>query len=394
MNLALLTSEIQQFINDHLKTDPTKLLLKYKAISGIPFTEIIEQIQAKARCEKKLPTWFSTENIYFPNKLNIEQTSSEQTAFYKATLLQGSSLIDLTGGFGVDCYAFAEKFQKVTHCEISQQLSEIVTHNYGVLKVDNIQTVHNDGISYLQESSQKYDCIYIDPSRRNDAKGKVFLLEDCLPDVVSHQELLYSHADTILIKTSPLLDITNGLRALKHVKEIHVVAVQNEVKELLWLLDTNNNPEEVAIKTVNLTNTETLSYNFLLSEEKHQHVQYGLPKKYLYEPNAAIMKAGGFSSVAYSFKLEKLHPHSHLYTSNTLIDFPGRRFEIQKIVPFNKKIFKKELNLSKANITTRNFPVSVAAIRKKLTLSDGGVDFLFATTLLSENKVLLHCLKV
>lgn len=394
MNLALLTSEIQQFINDHLKTDPTKLLLKHKAISGIPFAEIIEQIQAKVRCEKKLPSWFSTENIYFPNKLNIEQTSSEQTASYKATLLQGSSLIDLTGGFGVDCYAFAKKFQKVTHCEISQQLSEIVTHNYNVLKVDNIETVHSDGISYLQESSHKYDCIYIDPSRRNDIKGKVFLLEDCLPDVVSHQELLRTHANTVLIKTSPLLDITNGLRALKQVKEIHVIAVQNEVKELLWLIDTNRNTEEVAIKTVNLTNKETQSYNFQLSEEKHQQVQYGLPKKYLYEPNAAIMKAGGFSSIANSFQLEKLHPHSHLYTSDMRIDFPGRRFEIQKIVPFNKKIFKKELNLSNANVTTRNFPVSVAAIRKKLTLADGGTNFLFATTLLSENKVILHCLKV
>ncbi|MFK7750398.1 MAG: RsmD family RNA methyltransferase [Kordia sp.] len=394
MNLALLQPKIQQFINDHLKADPTKLLLKHKEVSGIPFAEIIEQIQAKIRCEKKLPAWFATENIYFPNKLNIEQTSSEQTANYKATLLQGNSLIDLTGGFGVDCYAFSKQFQKVTHCEISSQLSEIVTYNYNILGIDTIETINTDGIEYLKETSQKYDCIYIDPSRRNDIKGKVFLLEDCLPDVVSHQELLYTKANTILIKTSPLLDITNGLRALKHVKEIHVVAVQNEVKELLWLIDTKSNTENISIKTINLTNKAQMFFNFQLSEEKQLTINYGEPKKYVYEPNAAIMKAGGFSSIAKAFQLEKLHPHSHLYTSDTLIDFPGRRFQIQKIIPFNKKVFKKELNLSKANITTRNFPVSVATIRKKLTLADGGSDFLFATTLLSENKAILHCLKV
>ncbi|WP_298513260.1 RsmD family RNA methyltransferase [uncultured Kordia sp.] len=393
MNLALLQSEIQQFINDHLKDDPTKLLLKHKEVLAIPFAEIMEQIQAKVRCEKKLPTWFSSEQIYYPNKLNIEQTSSEQTANYKASLVTGNSLIDLTGGFGVDCYAFSKHFPEVTHCEISQKLSEIVTHNYKILEVNNIQTVAEDGIAYLQQTSQTYDCIYIDPSRRNDVKGKVFLLEDCLPDVVTHQELLAKHATTILIKTSPLLDITNGLRVLNNVKEIHVVAVQNEVKELLWLIDTKQQTTQVSIKTVNLTHKEDEFFNFQLSDEKHQEVQYGLPKKYLYEPNAAIMKAGGFISIANSFQLEKLHPHSHLYTSDSLIDFPGRRFEIQKIVPFNKKIFKKELHLSKANITTRNFPVSVATIRKKLTVADGGTDFLFATTLLSENKVLLHCLK-
>lgn len=394
MNLAVLQPEIQQFINDHLKDDPAKLLLKHKEVSGVAFTEIITQIQAKARCEKKLPTWFSAENIYYPNKLNIEQTSSEPTANYKATLLEGNSLIDLTGGFGVDCYSFSKKFSQVTHCEISEELSKIVTHNYKKLKVANIQTVAEDGIAYLQQTSQIYDCIYVDPSRRNDVKGKVFLLEDCLPDVVTLQELLAKHAKTILIKTSPLLDITNGLRALKNVKEIHVVAVQNEVKELLWLIDTNHETQTVVIKTVNLTHTKTESFNFLLEEEKHQQIQYGLPKKYLYEPNAAIMKAGGFLSIAKAFQLEKLHPHSHLYTSDVLIDFPGRRFEIQKIVPFNKKIFKKEVHISKANITTRNFPVSVASIRKKLTIADGGTDFLFATTLSSENKALFHCLKI
>jgi len=393
LNLALLKPEIQQFINEHLHDDSTKLLLKYKEIEGVPFAEILEQIEAKAKCEKKLPTWFQASNCYFPTKLNIEQTSSEETAKYKASLLQGTSLIDLTGGFGVDCYAFSKKFEEVTHCEISTELSEIVAHNYKILKVSNIKTIAEDGINYLQNTQQTYDCIYLDPSRRNDVKGKVFLLEDCLPDVISHQNLLFQHATTILIKTAPLLDITNGLRSLKHVKEVHVVAVQNEVKELLWLLDKNTISTDILIKTINLKKENSEIFNFLLSEEKNLSTDFGLPKKYLYEPNAAILKAGGFLSVATTFGLEKLHQHSHLYTSDEWIEFPGRRFEVLKILPYTKKIIKKELNLAKANITTRNFPESVATIRKKLAISDGGKDFLFLTTAFTGKKMVIYCQK-
>ncbi|WP_298419880.1 RsmD family RNA methyltransferase [uncultured Kordia sp.] len=393
MNPALLSPEIQQFIHEHLHDDLAKLLLKYKEVEGIPFAEIIEQIEAKIRCYKKLPTWFSCKNIYFPNKLNIEQTSSEQTATYKASLIKGSSMIDLTGGFGVDCYAFSKQFQKVTHCEIAEKLSSIVAHNYKVLGIKNITTVNEDGISFLQNNQQTYDWIYIDPSRRNDLKGKVFLLEDCLPDVVTHKETLFKFADNILIKTSPLLDITNGLRALENVKEVHVVAVNNEVKELLWVLDKNLKTENICVKTVNLKKQEIETFDFYLSEEKEQTIDFSLPKKYLYEPNAAILKAGGFLSIASKYKIEKLQQHSHLYTSNELISFPGRRFSIEKVLPYTKKIIKKELNLKKANVTTRNFPESVATIRKKLTLADGGTDFLFLTTVFTGKKAVIHCKK-
>lgn len=393
MNLALLKPEIQLFITEHLHDDSIKLLLKYTEIEGIPFAEIMEQIEAKARCEKKLPTWFQASNCYFPTKLNIEQTSSEETANYKASVLQGTSLIDLTGGFGVDCYAFSKQFKEVTHCEISPELSEIVAHNYKILEVSNIKTIAGDGMVYLQNTEQTFDCIYMDPSRRNDVKGKVFLLEDCLPDVISHQNLLFQYATTILIKTSPLLDITNGLRALKHVKEVHVVAVHNEVKELLWLLTKEKATEEVGIKTINLKKETAETFDFLLSEEKKLSATFGLPMKYLYEPNAAILKAGGFLSIATAFTLKKLHQHSHLYTSDELIEFPGRRFEVLKMLPYTKKIIKKELNLSKANITTRNFPESVDTIRKKLAISDGGTDFLFLTTVFTGKKMAIYCKK-
>lgn len=394
MNEAILTPEIQQFIEEHLYDNPTKLLLKYKELNGIVFTEILEQIEAKVRCKKKLPTWFSTKNIYYPNKLNIEQTSSEKTAAYKASLVQGTQFIDITGGFGVDCLAFSKHFDHVTHCEISLQLSQIAAHNYKVLGVSNIKTVHSDGIEYIQKNKQTYDCLYVDPSRRNEAKGKVFLLEDCLPDVVTYQNLLLEKATTLLIKTSPLLDITNGLRALSNVNEVHVVALQNEVKELIWVVNKNKQTTDVRIQTVNLIHDKQEEFSFHFSEESNTEVTYNFPQQYLYEPNAAIMKAGGFSSVAKKYSLKKLHQHSHLYTSQTLISFPGRRFEIVKILPYSKKVIKKELGISKANITTRNFPESVATIRKKLSIADGSDNFLFFTTLHTNQKVVIYCKKV
>lgn len=393
MNLDLLQPNIQQFIQEHVKDDVTKLLLKYKEIDGIPFREISSQIEAKSKCVKKLPTWYDTPNIYYPKKINIEQTSSEETARYKASLINGDTLIDLTGGFGIDCYYFSKQFKKVTHCEISQELSTIVSHNYKTLNINTVETIVGDGIVHLTESKQLFDWIYVDPSRRNDAKGKVFLLEDCLPDIIAHQNVLFEHTDHIMIKTSPLLDITNGIRSLKHVKEIHVVAVQNEVKELLWILDKNYNDQDVQIKTVNLKKEQKEVFNFSLSEEKTTESNYGLPKKYIFEPNSAILKAGGFSSISNMLSIEKLHQHSHLYTSDELLMFPGRSFEVLKIISYSKKIFKKELNLKKANITTRNFPESVATIRKKLNIKDGSTDYLLFTTLKNDQKVIIYCKK-
>ena len=225
MNTAILHSEIQAFINKNLNADITSLLLKGTNFEGIETSEIIEQIEAKKRSQKKLQSWFNGENIYFPNKLNIEQTSSEITAKHKADLMQGDRIIDLTGGFGVDCFYFSKRFKQVTHCEINRKLSEIVNHNYKQLEVENIETRLVNGIDYLKNIDTNFDWIYIDPSRRHDSKGKVFFLNDCLPNVPEHLDLLFKRSKNILIKTSPLLDFSVGIGELKHVKTIHVIAV-------------------------------------------------------------------------------------------------------------------------------------------------------------------------
>lgn len=387
MNPSILNTEIQEFINENLQADVSKLLLKGTAFDAVETKDIIEQIEAKKRSEKKLPTWFNTTNIYYPNKLNIEQTSSEITANYKSNLIKGESIIDVTGGFGVDCFYFSKHFKSVVHCEINDQLSEIVNHNYTQLHARNISTQNVNGITYLKTSKKTFDWIFIDPSRRHDSKGKVFFLNDCLPNIPEHLDLLFGHSKNILIKTSPLLDISVGINELRHVKTIHVVAVNNEVKELLWILERGYS-DTISIETVNIKKNKNAHFSFLLEEEKHAPSNYHKPLTYLYEPNAAILKSGGFHSISHQLKLFKLHQHSHLYTSQQLVDFPGRCFKIEKLLSFNKKALKKEA-IKKANITTRNFPETVQQIRKKFSIKDGGNLYLFFTTDIDGNKIVI-----
>lgn len=392
MNTNILHTKIQEFINTNLDANIASLLLKGIAFDSVEAKEVIEQLEAKKRCKTKLQTWFSTEEIYYPNKLNIEQTSSETTAKYKASLVQGNTIIDLTGGFGVDCFYFSKHFKQVTHCEINEQLSQIVTHNYKQLQATNITTIAQDGLEYLKATDATFDWIYIDPSRRHDSKGKVFFLKDCLPNVPAHLELLFNKANNVLIKTSPLLDISIGLKELQHVKSIHIVAVNNEVKELLWTLKKDYT-KPVTIKTCNLKKNTTETFAFQLQEESTATSNYSTPLAYLYEPNAAIMKSGAFHTIANQLHVFKLHQHSHLYTKDNLIDFPGRAFKIEKIMPYNKKLLKKE-GYAKANIATRNFPESVEQIRKKHKIKDGGDIYLFFTTDLENNKIVIQTKKV
>ena len=392
MNKNILTSEIQDFISQNLRTDLISILLKPLNFKGVTNKEIAEQIEAKIKCKDKLPTWFGTPNIYYPNKLNIEQTSSETTAQYKAGLLSGKSLLDMTGGFGVDSYYFSRSMEQVHHCEMNRNLSEIAEYNYKVLGRTNIHTHADDGIDSLKNSEVAFDWVFIDPSRRHDAKGKVFLLSDCLPNVPNNLDAILGRAKKIMIKTSPLLDISAGLKELDFVKEIHIIAIKNEVKEILWILEQACE-NEVLIKTVNLLGQETERFNFMLQEEKLALSNFSEPQEYLYEPNSAILKSGAFKTVGNKFNLYKLHDHSHLYTNSKLLAFPGRTFEIVKTIPFNKKEIKK-LNLNKANITVRNFPMTVAQIRKKFKIKDGGEAYLFFTTNPEGEKIVVHCNKI
>ncbi|SDE75415.1 hypothetical protein SAMN05421636_107128 [Pricia antarctica] len=372
-------------------TDIMSVLLKKPIFEGISNQELAQQLEARKKCEKKLPVWFGTPKIYYPAKLNIEQTSSEITARYKAGIVTGKSLLDATGGFGVDSYYFSQKIERVFHCEIDKNLSQIAAHNFRVLGAENSKTIPTDGMEFLKDAETRFDWIYLDPSRRNDSKGKVFRLSDCLPNVLDDLELLFTKSDNILLKTSPLLDFSIGIAELKNVQEIHVIAVNNEVKELLWLL-RKGYVSEIAVKTINLSKTGKETFQFRLHEEKNASPTYSLPLSYVYVPNAAILKSGAFRMVGNRYGLYKLHVHTHLYTSDTLVDFPGRRFRLDMAFPYSKRNLKR-LGLDKANISTRNFSESVAEIRKKFKIADGGDRYLFFVTDKNEVRTVLYCTK-
>ena len=353
-------------------------------------SELLTQIESKQKSKDKLPTWYATDNILFPKKLSIEQTSSEECAKYKASLVQGDSLIDLTGGFGIDCYYFAKQVKAVQHCEMQEDLSAIVAHNYAALGVDNITCHCGDSLVYLKENNKQWDYIYVDPARRNSAKEKVFFLSDCTPNVPEHLSDLFTHTNTILIKTSPLLDIHAGISELNHVKAVHIVALNNDVKELLWILEKGYEGE-IALVAVNLTKDEPQLFHTSLTDQAV--ASFHAPQQYLYEPNSAILKTGKFDAVSQQYKINKLHPHSQLYTSEELVNFPGRSFKIQEVIPFNKQNAKTHLSNIKANVTVRNFPLKVEEIRKKWKIKDGGDSYIFFTTNLKNEKIIIICYK-
>jgi len=387
INKNLLNTEVQNFIKN-FEGEVSKLAFAGSPFQNVTVQELMQQIESRKKAEKKLPTWFQNQDILFPPKLNLEQTSSEVTAKYKASLVKGVTIADITGGFGIDCFFFAEKFSTVSHFEINAPLSEITNHNFEVFGKKNITCYSEDGLNEVLKSN--YSVIYADPSRRHKSKGKVFFLKDCAPNIPENSSELLKHCEVFLLKTSPMLDISIGLSELKHVTEIHIVAIENEVKELLWLLKKGAN-KTLKIKTINFTKSGAEKFNYNWGETFK--ATYSLPQHYLYEPNTAILKSGAFDLVSEKLKLNKLHKNTHLYTSDGMLHFPGRCFSIEKVIPYTKTEMRSALTFKKANITTRNFPESVAIIRKKWKIADGGNVYLFFVTDLEDKKVMLVCLK-
>ena len=391
MNSEIVTDEVQQYITDKLGTDVHKILLSKPRFTEVSSKELVEQIESKTKAKAKLPSWFSTKNIYYPNKLNLSQTSSEVTAQYKASLINGKSIVDITGGFGVDAYAFSQKFEQVTHVEKNSSLSNIAQHNFEQMGATNINCIASKGLEFLKASTTTFNWLYIDPSRRDKNNKKVYYLADCEPNIVNQASFLFTKANNVLVKTGPLLDLKIGLTELSNVKEIHIVAINNDVKEVLWLMEKGYNQEPI-IKTINFKNSIKQEFSFKPSDEENAISNFSKPQNYLYEPNAAILKSGSFQFIGAFFKLNKLHPNSHLFISTELIKFPGRVFKIENIYEYSKKSFKKS-GIKKANITTRNFPDSVSEIRRKLGLKDGGENYVFATTDLNGKLMLISCFR-
>ncbi len=390
----MLREDVQTFITQHLNTRATDIVLKGSPFPDITVQELVQQIVSRKKAEKKLPTWFANPHIYYPEKVSIEQTSSEKTALYKSRIPSGAqTLIDITGGLGIDAFYFSKTVKYITHCEVNQELSKMAAYNFEQLNAQNIQCIPGDGLAYLKKSKRTFDWIYADPSRRGSQNERIFLLGDCIPDIPRNLKFLFECAHRILIKTSPLLDIQAGINELENVSAIHVVAVQNEVKELIWVLKKNEQgtPE---IHTVNLKANESQVFSFSLPEEKDSKAVFGSVEKYIYEPNAAILKAGAFKYVGHIYQVKKLHPDSHYYTSAVLKAFPGRVFEVTDVLPFRKKELKKRLHKKKVNLAARNFPLSVPQLKKEFKTEDGGTDYVFFTTGLQNVKIAVFAKKL
>ena len=381
----------KQFIRENLNADVPTLALK-KAPVGTDVSLALRQIAARQLLQKKVPQWADNEELLFPAHLSIEQCSSEAAARYKASLLQGGSFADLTGGLGIDSYYLSQRFQQADYVEQQAELCDLARHNFAVLHAD-INVWNETAETYLKHCGQK-DCVFVDPARRDAQGRKTVSIADCTPDVAALQEVLLEKAATVMVKLSPMLDISQALEELRHVKEVHVVAVANECKELDFILERGYQGEPQMV-CVNLL-TGQPEVRFTLEEERDCLCKMadGV-SSYLYEPHPALMKAGCFKLLAERFGVCKLHKNSNLYTSDRLIsDFPGRIFEVEGWAHYNKKLKQARLaDVDKASIAVRNFPLSVAELRKALKIGDGDEVYLFATTLRGENKVSIRTKK-
>ena len=390
-----LSPETLRFIEENARADVRSLALQAKKYPQVDMAMAVVQIAGRQIAEAKVPSWHQVEGLLYPKHLSMEQCSSEATAIYKAGLVEGETFADLTGGFGIDCSFLSRKFKQADYVERQSELCELAKHNFPLLGL-SIGVHNEDGVEYLKQM-QPVDCLFLDPARRDGHGGKTVAISDCEPDVSALEDLLVEKAQTVMIKLSPMLDLSLALKALRFVKEVHIVSVNNECKELLLILQKLKSASEIIIHCEQITGTgEHQHYTFTQEQERTSDCPLATEVgAYLYEPNASILKAGAYRSLTQTYGVKKLHTSSHLYTSSHLVeDFPGRRFRVEAVSGFGKKELKDFLQgLEKANLTIRNFPSSVAELRKRLKLKEGGEDYLFATTLVDESKVLIKCKK-
>lgn len=379
----LLSDDVQSFIKDHYSTDPQQLLLKHRSISGLPASVVVDQLIGRRKAEEKLTTWYLESNIIYPPTLNIEQASSEKAASIKAEFLQNTigdlsqmTLLDLTGGMGVDSYFFSKVLKTIHFVEPNSELLEISRHNLNALGASNIHYYNTSAETFLDSLPiNSFDVIFIDPSRRIAGNKKVFSLTECEPNVVALQREIWKHGLHFLIKTSPLLDIQVGLNELNFVRDVVITSIQNECKELLFYCEQDFR-SEANVTAINV-NGKDANFSFLMSAERSAENDFSDPLKYLYEPNASLLKGGAFKILGVAFDFPKLHPNTHLFTSPSFNDkFPGRVFEIESIAKPDPKKLMEYFEDGKANIFTRNYPLSVNDIRKKYGLKDGGDKYL------------------
>ncbi len=403
----------QAFIQEHLQSDVNALLLQKSRFPNVDWEYAIAQIEGRQRALQKLPTFAQNRNLVFPKKISLEQSSSELTADYKSSFATHKRVLDATGGLGIDSFYLSKQAQSVIYVEQQNELCEIAKHNFKHLDAKNITVEHTNCIDFLRQNSTHYDLIYIDPARRGAHNSKKFLLSDCEPNIIEHLDFFFEKADEILIKTSPMLDISLAMEQLRDVAEVHVIAVKNECKEILFLCK-----KDTAFRGITCVNLDVNSdvKNTILSSPIHfmpDEERDAIPvytdfsedfPRYIYDPFVCLSKAGAFKILCARFGVEKISQHAHLYTShNYVANFPGRHFKIvphaddvnvagvQNFapLPIHKKSFSKPPINGRANIVCKHFPLTPDEIRKAYKIADGGAFFLFFTTDRNGKKICL-----
>ena len=409
----------KEYIKQHRNDDIYRLALT-KAPEGVDLQYALSQISAYQTLTKKVPSWAACDELIFPRQLSLEQSSSELTAIYKAELIRqfmGSDNyqhIDLTGGMGIDCYFIAQYASQSHYIEQNPELCSIAQHNFAYLN-PNISVHNTTAEEYLNQITDNSSLlipnfiakgsktfgssllIYLDPARRGDHGQKLVSISDCQPNVIELLPQMFELTNKIVVKLSPMLDITRAINELSHIEKLYVISVNNECKELLLLInkECETDTEIYAVNIDNKGNKSDILKGTIPSESQIGISHAREVGSYLYEPFAAHLKSGLYKTIAQQYGVEKLHQHSHLYTSNTLNnDFPGRKFQVKEVIPFDKKSAKTLFkSLQKANITTRNFPLTVNELRTQYKIKDGGETYIFATTLYDDSKVLIVCKK-
>lgn len=405
MNPLILQPEVQAFLREQAGRAPSELALAKSPFEGIAPAELATQLDSRQRSRYKLPSWYGAEGIYYPKRLSIEQSSSEMTADYKASFLPAAlRILDMTGGFGVDSFAFASTAQSVVYCERDMELTKIVEHNASILGVKGLECIAGDGMTYLQQCIvDQFDLIYVDPARRKNVR-KVFRLEDCEPNILEHLPLYFEKSGALMLKLSPMMDIQEAIRLLPGLYELQVVSVDGECKELLCRMKRGEVSSPLSITAVALHqsspvessadgNIDKRSFTFNLSDEQQAEMKLGLAQHYLYEPDAALLKAGAFRLTAARYGLSKLHINTHLYTAEDLKeDFIGKITQIVDVLPFAD--FKKTKPVSAANVITRNFPIKADEIRKKFRIGESKDHNLYFCTDMDGKLIVIHTVPI
>lgn len=397
---------LTEFVNLHKQDDIQRLLLSSDKYSGIDVGLAVRIISARKKIDKKVPSWRHSEELIFNDILSAEQCSSELTADYKKRFVKEGVVLDITGGLGVDSFFMSKSASHLYYFERNKDLCESADHNFKCLGVENI-TVSNCEITKQNINKLNIphvDLIYLDPARRDNNKKRVYALTECQPNLFELKDSLFSLSSIILVKASPMVDISATIKQIPEISEIHVLSVNNECKELLFLLDSNDTDAPSGISgidifTVNFCNDGQIEYfEFKQGDESISLSEFSdaeLPA-FLYEPNSSILKAGAFKTLGNSFGLKKLHKNTHLYTSDKKIEgFPGRCFDVKDMFDFNKETirFLRE-KFPKANISTRNFPLRPEGLKKTLRIQDGGDIYIFGCIVSNGSKKILVCTKV